>query len=91
MSRSGKHYTKEFKEQIVNLYSSGKTVMELSSEYGIPNQTVSRWCQKYAKTINTGDEQISLDDYKKVKKENARLKLELEILKKATAIFAKEN
>lgn len=91
MSRSRKHYTKDFKDQISNLYSSGKTILELSSEYGIPASTISKWCQQYTKVINNGDEQISLDDYKKLKKENSRLKLEIEILKKATAIFAKEN
>lgn len=91
MSESRKHYAKDFKEQIANLYSSGKTVMELSGEYGIPVSTISKWCQQYTKAINTGEEQISIDDYKRVKQENTRLKLELEILKKATAIFAKGN
>jgi len=86
-----KHYNKDFINQIVNLYSSGKTVMELSGEYGIPNQTISRWCQKYVKSIDAGEEKLSQDDVNKLKKEIARLALENEILKKATAIFAKGN
>ena len=87
---SKKHYSKDYIKQIVELNSNGKTVTELSSEYGIPYQTINRWCQQYVKNIDTGEEKISIADYKQMKKDYAQLKLEFEILKKATAIFAKD-
>ena len=89
---SKKHYSKEFITQMLELYDAGKTIQELSSEYVVSQTSINRWIDtKLTKFKSVDDEQISVDDYKKLKKENNWLKLELEILKKATAIFAKGN
>ncbi|SJZ60756.1 hypothetical protein [Garciella nitratireducens] len=34
-SKNGIRYLDEFKQQIVDLYHSGKTVIDLSGEYGV--------------------------------------------------------
>lgn len=87
---SKKHYSKEFINQILELYEAGKTVQELSSEYGVSLTSLNRWIDnKLPKFKDENGEQVSIEDFKNLKKENNRLKLELEILKKATAIFAK--
>ena len=86
---SKKHYNKEFITQILELYDAGKTIQELSSEYGVSQTSINRWIDTKLPKFKTDGEQISVDDYQKLKKENNRLKLENEILKKATAIFAK--
>ena len=86
---SKKHYNKEFITQILELYDAGKTIQELSSEYGVSQTSINRWIDTKLPKFITDGEQISVDDYQKLKKENNRLKLENEILKKATAIFAK--
>lgn len=87
---SKKHYSKEFINQILELYEAGKTVQELSSEYGVSLTSLNRWIDnKLPKFQDENGEQVSIEDFKNLKKENNRLKLELEILKKATAIFAK--
>ena len=87
---SKKHYSKEFITQILELYEAGKTVQELSSEYGVSLTSLNRWIDnKLPKFKDENGEQVSIEDFKNLKKENNRLKLELEILKKATAIFAK--
>ena len=39
----GKRYTPEYKEMIVDLYKSGMSLTELSSEYGIAKSTVNGW------------------------------------------------
>lgn len=87
---SKKHYSKEFINQILELYKAGKTVQELNSEYGVSLTSLNRWIDnKLPKFQDENGEQVSIEDFKNLKKENNRLKLELEILKKATAIFAK--
>ena len=87
---SKKHYSKEFITQMLELYEAGKTVQELSSEYGVSLTSLNRWIDnKLPKFKDENGEQVSIEDFKNLKKENNRLKLELEILKKATAIFAK--
>lgn len=40
---SKKHYSKEFLTQILELYDSGKTIQELSSEYGVSQISINRW------------------------------------------------
>ena len=44
-----------------------------------------------APVINTGEETISLKEYKALQKKIKELEIENEILKKATAIFAKNQ
>ena len=76
MGRS-KNYTDEYKEMISDLYNSGMSVTEISSEYGIAKSTINGWI-KNNKKIKVSDEEFM------TMKEVAQLK-------KAMAIFAKEN
>ena len=36
-------YTEEFKNTIIELYKSGKSLSALHSEYGIPKSTIATW------------------------------------------------
>lgn len=90
--KNQKSYTPEFKQQIVDLHcQAGKGVTELSNEYGIPKGTISTWIKNLAPVIHTGEETISLKEYKALQKKMKNLEIENEILKKATAIFAKNQ
>ncbi len=40
---------KEFKETIVSLYETGKSVTDLSREHGLANQTIYKWIKVYSK------------------------------------------
>jgi len=81
MAKNQKSYTPEFKQQIVDLYNAGGTSYpHLEHEYGVNRSTISGRVK-----------QLTLKAYKALPKEIQRLKIENEILKKATAIFAKEQ
>jgi transposase len=85
-----KRYPEEFKKQIVELYKNGKTVINLAREYGLVEQTIYKWIHRYESVSK--DEKgndISQADINAMKKRIAELEMESEILKKATAIFAK--
>jgi transposase len=87
----GKRYDQEYKDMIVDLYKSGMTLAELSSEYGIAKSTINGWI-KDVKEIQVDDNEVmTLKDVKALKKEMARIKEENERLKKAMAIFATKN
>ncbi len=89
--RKGKRYDQEYKDMIVDLYKSGMTLAELSSEYGIAKSTINGWI-KDVKEIQVDDNEVmTLKEVKALKKEMARIKEENEILKKAMAIFATKN
>lgn len=87
----GKRYDQEYKDMIVDLYKSGMTLAELSSEYGIAKSTINGWI-KDVKEIQVDDNEVmTLKEVKAFKEEMARIKEENEILKKAMAIFATKN
>ena len=82
-----KKYDEDFKQMIVELYENKKPVCEIKREYGIPDATLYRWIKKYGKIRTETGETTNNQEMKKLKKENLKLKEELEILKKAIAIF----
>lgn len=88
---NGKRYNSDFKEMIVDLYNSGsKNITEIEREYGVTRSTIYKWIKET--TVIEIDENISITtkDAKQMQKEIARLKEEIEILKKALTIFAKK-
>lgn len=90
MAKNQKSYTPEFKQQIVDLHcKAGKGVTELSNEYGIPKGTVSTWIKNLSPVQVS--ETISVKEYRALQKKMKELEIENEILKKATAIFAKNQ
>ena len=92
MAHNGTRYPEEFKRQIIDLYLSGKSVTELANEYGLVEQTIYKWKKLYAPTIKVDENQtISMKEYKDLQKKMRELEMENEILKKATAIFAKKQ
>ena len=88
MAKNQRHYTPEFKQQIVDLYNAGGTSYpQLEREYGINQSTLSRWVKQLSPIKVSEEETVTLKEFKALQKEMQRLKIENEI-KKATAIFA---
>jgi transposase len=86
---TGKKYNNEFKKTIVDLYHSGNSVKELSGEYGVSEVTIYKWVKELT-PIGLGEDSMTPKELAAIQKENLRLKQEVEILKKAMAIFAKK-
>ncbi len=92
MAKNQKSYTPEFKQQIVDLYHTGGiSYPQLEREYDVNRSTISGWVKQLYPIKVSQEETVTLKDYKALQKEIQRLKIENEILKKATAIFAKEQ
>lgn len=89
MSRSKKNYDEDFKETIKELYNNGKSIKELSGEYGIPQSTLRHWfLYDSKKDIEPmSKEELEL---KALKKQIKDMKEENDILKKALTIFAQK-
>ena len=90
-----KHYTKEFKLSAVYLMlSQAYKPKEVFKMLDVDRQTVYRWVQEFkANGEKAFDEKGVLpgDEVKRLRAENADLRMENEILKKATAYFAEKN
>lgn len=87
----GKRYDQEYKDMIIDLFKSGMSLAELSSEYGIAKSTINGWIKDVKEIKVDENEVMTLKEVKALRKEMARIKEENEILKKAMAIFATRN
>lgn len=91
-----KQYTEEFKREAVRLVvEQGLSASEVGRRLDVPNQSISNWVRQWRKPSDGNAPPASSiselqAELAKVRAENARLKLDKEILKKAAAYFAKE-
>lgn len=90
--RQYKTYTKAFKEEAVALVNDqGYTVPEAAQSLGIRANLLYGWKQQFedkkSGVVLADDERSELI---KLRKENKQLRMEKEILKKASAFFARE-
>ena len=88
-----RNYTKEFKEEAVRLITEeGYSYAEAGRNLGVNPNLLSRWKREFEGVeIDSGSAAAMQAELKRLRKENKRLKLEREILKKAAAFFAKEQ
>src|SRR5699024_11325854 len=88
--KSGKRYSDDFRKMVVDLYDSGESVRDLSREYGISDVTIYARIKKLSPMELEDGASVTPEDYAELKKQMLKLQQENEILKKATAIFAKK-
>ncbi len=90
--RTYKQYSKEYKEEAVALVrEQGYSVPEAANSLGIASNILYRWKTQIEAQLE--DKLLSDDEreeLKRLRKENKNLRMEKEILKKASAFFAKE-
>ena len=93
--RAMRHYTPEFKKQIVDLYETGNyTRQQICQEYDLAEVSLTRWLRQYrnsgsfkAKDNRTPEE----NELIKLRKQNKQLLMENDILKKAALIFGRKE
>ena len=93
MARKQK-YSAEFKERMIRLVQSGRTPEELSREFEPSAQAIRNWVTQ--SELDTGARNDGLttterEELTRLRRENAKLKEEREILSKAAAWFAQET
>ena len=94
--RNGKRgrYTLEFKLEGVRLVESGQSIAEAARSLGVVEQTLSNWVRaKRAGKLKEGSGQADVTpeqmEISRLRAELTRVKMERDILGKATAYFAK--
>src|SRR5688500_18312707 len=89
-------FTAEFKREALRLLkSSGKPAAVVARQLGIPRNRLYKWASDAERQgeqafRGSGRPKASRDELAVLQRENARLKEENEILKKAAAYFARE-
>lgn len=88
-------YTLEYKMEAVRLVKGGQAVAVTAKILGIPKASLDNWVRLSAKGAlkGAGDKPVSPEQMElaRLRAELARVKMERDILKKATAYFARES
>ncbi len=94
-SKKRKNYTTSFKEEAVKLVTDqGYSFAEAGRNLGVNPNLISRWKRESddGDTAMSPGQMVAIRaELKELRKENKRLKMEREILKKAAAFFVKES
>ncbi|MEZ0298645.1 MAG: transposase [Candidatus Methylacidiphilales bacterium] len=86
--KTRKRYTAEFKSQAVELVRVGRPVKELAEELGIGADLIYIWVsQSKRRTSGPQGAQGGADELRTLRRENARLQMEVAILKKAAVLL----
>lgn len=97
MGKQRKKYTREFKIESVRLLTgSDMTIAQASRDLGINPNVLARWKKEFASDNSqafpgTGHLKPEEEELRRLRRENAILRQERDILKKAAAFFAKES
>ena len=87
-------YTAEFKDLSVKRVKSGQTAGAVAKDLGLIEQTLRNWVKAAdaGKLNGAGSKVVTPEqmELSRLRAENIRLKRECEILKKATAYFARD-
>ena len=94
MGKNQHAYPPEYRERMVELVRAGRTAQELSREFEPTAQSIRNWVKQAE--LDEGRREDGLtsserEELRRLRRENRQLKLEREILAKATAWFARET
>jgi transposase len=93
--KSRKRHSKAFQTQAVELLLTGRTLAELAEELGVHAATLCRWKERYLIDLSLQPPDTAhltplqlQEELRRLRKENQKLKLHQEILKKAMGILS---
>ena len=93
MGKTQPTYTKEFKQQAVQLFeTSGKSKTEIARDLGISDSALSKWCKEFGEHgeeafPGKGHQTALEEEVRRLHRENEVLKQERDRVKKAVRIF----
>jgi transposase len=90
--RKARAYSPAFKAEALRLIEAGGvTIAQIARELGVHEQTLHTWRRQAKETERGTDRSLTVieEENRRLRRENARLREEREILKKATAFFAR--
>ena len=93
MPKSHFPYPPEFRQQMVELVRAGRSPESLAKEFEPSGQTIRNWviqAERDEGVRRGGPSRPEQEELRRLRRENKQLRIEREILAKATAWFARE-
>jgi transposase len=87
-------YPDEFRRGALQMLRAGRTPRELAEALGVSEQTLRNWRRQDQVDRHERDDGLTSDEreeLRRLRRENARLKQERDLLKRAAAFFAAET
>ena len=96
MARKRRSFTPEYKAEVVGLVrDGGKAISAVARDLGLTESAVRKWVALSDADGGRGDGKVlstaEREELTQLRRENRQLRMEREILKKATAFFARES
>jgi len=91
--RKKRTFTEEFKKQLVQLHKNGKPRQEIIREYDLTASAFDKWVARINATGSSQEKDNRTPEQEeliRLRKENARLKMENDILKQAALILGQK-
>jgi transposase len=91
--RKRRTFAKEFKEQLVQLYTSGKPRSDIIREYELTPSSFDKWVQQYKHSGSFEEKDNRTPEQEeliRLRKENQRFAMENDILKQAALIMGRK-
>ena len=93
--RTRRRFSDEQKAEAIRLAKEVGNVSQVARDLGIGRESLTRWIRQAEIDAGQGPEGAltseEKDELRRLRRENKRLRMEREILKKAAAFFAKED
>jgi transposase len=95
MQKEQRTYTREFKQEAVQLVrSSDKSQAQIARDLGIADSTLHHWCKLFSEQgeqafPGSGHQTPQEEELRQLRRENDLLRQERDILKKAIGIFSR--
>src|ERR687887_1464646 len=87
-------YPDEFRREAVQMLRAGRSPRELAEALGVSEQTLRNWRRQDQVDRHERDDGLTMDEreeLRRLRRENARLTQERDLLKRAAAFFAAET
>jgi transposase len=96
MTRKRRSFTAEYKAEVVGLVrDGGKAISAVARDLGLTESAVRKWVALSETDAGRGNPKVlttaKREELSQLRRENRQLRMEREILKRATAFFAKES
>ena len=94
MTKKRKRYTDQFKQEAVRAVETrgSRTVAEVAEGLGVPEHMLHAWKSKAkAEGVATDRKETMEEELRRLRRENADLKKDRDVLVKSIAVFVKER